>query len=549
MEQITKYDMISVAYRSRLLFRTDAEYREALRVSFETVSAKRDNDNDLEIYYNILNRSCELAVGRTLSDVIHDYVTASRLYRELDWGDRTQMASRKKFCRMLFRLYATAGKRLSGEDLYRFRIKDDDTRLLRTFFPEGVEEAPAANICMIILFAFGIIRPYSDISRSRDISDKETLGALVDMSSLIRLLKEDTPRLGSTAKPIAFDEWLGYVERMTSCPADLSDYPPIRLLSSLTDIARACRALVVSGEQRIESEMLQGLYMHGIWVDDADGGDNRFWIFPDNILGAFCYRRQGLAWELIPYDMKIRRADYAESMYSFILLTPQGNLSYTLSSDRVIPPDQLATGLCRPEAYGTTYDIGRLTLREESLPFPGWLDWHAWQMLSPDDPRYGKFHTALTEIYDPRNPLSAIFQNTYSELIDTANNLIGRDQKYLYVYDRPRKRFRIREKDPGVFTYESDVRGSETLLDLDISEQHPLYAIPVEMERRQYGNPELDRLAEILADASNISEIYILHSESASCPRLVFPSYGTAIALRMADLSRVGVLRLTCRPI
>ncbi|MDE5800863.1 MAG: hypothetical protein K2H74_07580, partial [Paramuribaculum sp.] len=80
MELSYKYDLISAAYRSRLLFRTDAEYRDALRVSFETVTAKRTVERDVDIYYDILDRETRYAVDQSLEDVMGDYLAASRLY-------------------------------------------------------------------------------------------------------------------------------------------------------------------------------------------------------------------------------------------------------------------------------------------------------------------------------------------------------------------------------------------------------------------------------------------------------------------------------------
>lgn len=49
MEQMSKYDVVSVAYKSRFVFRTDVEYREALGASFETIVGKRDSERDMDL--------------------------------------------------------------------------------------------------------------------------------------------------------------------------------------------------------------------------------------------------------------------------------------------------------------------------------------------------------------------------------------------------------------------------------------------------------------------------------------------------------------------
>ncbi|MDE7410811.1 MAG: hypothetical protein K2M94_02090 [Paramuribaculum sp.] len=550
MDTSNKYDLISAAYRSRLLFRTDAEYREVLRVSFETVINKRDMVLDIEVYYGILNRITELTTDKSLDDVIGDYIAASRFYLSLDWGCRSQMASRKKFCRMLFRICATAGRNLSNEEFFKFRIKDDDDRLLKAFFPDGFGGAPAVDICLVVLFAFDVLRPFTDTSRSRDIRDSETIASLLRLRLLMALLKDDSPRLGSMDKPLAFDEWLGSIDNHLSDPDSLSECTPLWLISSLTSTMHACQSLVIVGRQRVESERFQGLYMSGIWIDDADRGQNRFWIFPDNLLGAFCYRRDGMVWQLSPYDFRVCSAQRPDYMDNFILLTPRGNLGYTLSSERVIEPEQIVTGSYEQEFDETTGSIKRLVLYEEPRQFPQWMDWRKWECLSPDDPRYKEYRGVLTDIYDLRSPYSAVFRNSYAELTDIANKLVGHDRKYLYVYDCDHGRYMIKEAVSGRFTYEAESGDDvcmNALFELDITAEHPLYALPVGMARSKYGDTELDKLADILADAENIKEVYIIHSRRSPYPRLVFPAYGVSIGLDMNRLTQAGVMKFTSR--
>ncbi len=162
MDTSTKYELISVAYRSRFLFRSEGEFREAIGVSYETVVNNRESARDIDVYYNIIDRKTEDVAGMSLEEVMGDYLRASEFYLSLDWGDRSQLASRRKFCRMLFRLYATAGLSLTNDEIFKFRMKNDDRRLLGEFFPDGEGEAPAVNVALIVLFAFGVVRPFSE---------------------------------------------------------------------------------------------------------------------------------------------------------------------------------------------------------------------------------------------------------------------------------------------------------------------------------------------------------------------------------------------------
>lgn len=551
MEESNKYGYISVAYRSRFIFRTDAEYREAFGVSFETVVNKRYSERDMRVYYGILNRETTYEMDKSLDDSIVDYTQASKFYLTLDWGDRSQMASRKKFCRMLFRLYATAGKSLSNEEILKFNIKNDDRRLLETFFPDGVDKDPAVDIGLTVLFAFGIIRPWNgDNSRGRDIRDSETAKSLEKLRALVVCLKDDMPRLGSTEKPLVFCDWLNLIEKYQTGKESLSDISPLWLASSMLDISRACRNLVIAEQNRVFGEKFQGIYMYGIWIDDTDRGQTRFWIFPDNMLMALCYRRTGMAWELVPFEFRVRFADDYPYSNNFVLIEPEGDLNYILSPDLFIEDNQFGSGIIEHDFDEETNELTRITLCEDLSRFPGWLDWCSWERLSDDDPRYLEFRSALKAIYDPENPHSAIFTNTAVELTDSLNNLVGQDNKYLYIYDWQPARFMIKERSHARFTYEwEDGRDvtDEALFELDISEEHPLYAIPKFVEKKNYGNRTLDKLADILEDADNINIVSIVHSKRSRTPRIVFADYGVAFALDMDELKSIGVIKLTSR--
>lgn len=340
MNRLSKYDVIAVAYKSRILFATDAEYRRVLGVSFETVVNNRDSSRDTSIYYDILNGECESRIDRSLREVISDYVLASEYFLTVDWGDRTQMSSRKRFCRMLFRLYATAGMELSIDEILKFKIKDDDERLMEIFFPDGATEAPAVDIGFILLFAFGVLKPWTDGDgrRSRDIRPAELERALLKLRDLLDILADDMPRLGSTEKPLAFYEWRETIDACLNDREALAEVDPLWMLYSVMAVTEACRSLVSSEQRRITMDRFQGYDMPGIWIDNADLGRTRFWIFPDNLLVAFCFDRHDSGWQLTPYEFMVLFAP--EGLPDgFILTAPKGNLAHTLTPDTTIDVD------------------------------------------------------------------------------------------------------------------------------------------------------------------------------------------------------------------
>lgn len=546
-----KYPYISVAYKSRFLFCTEAEYREAWGVSFETVAKNRYSGRDMEVYYGILNRKARLFINTPLDDLVDDYAKASQFYLNLDWGDRSQMASRKRFCRMLYRLFATGGRSLTADEIVKFKMKDDDDRLLREFFPDGVGGEPAVSVSYIVLFAFGVVRPWrTDVSRGRDIGDNETMKSLTKLKSLIELLKSDMLRFGSTERPMAFDEWLCEIDsRLKS--GDIGKCCILWIAVTLLTISMACQTMADVEHSRQASESYNRICTGGIWVDDADQGDGRFWIFAHNNIFALCYRRDGVAWEMLPYEFLVRERDDSEDKWAVFMVDCRDDLHYTFSSDMAIELSQLCTGCCEREMDETTGELRKIVMEEDTLPFPSWLTWRQWTRLSPDDERYKEYRSVLNDIYDPLSPHSALFRNAVPEITDGINCLVGRDKKYLYVYDWRPKRSAIKETSPDVFVYEGVDRYNATLdalFEMEISAEHPLYAIPVDMKGKRYGSADLDRMAEIMTDADNIKDVNILHSYLAPHPRLVFTSYGFSISLDMEALQKAGVKKFTSSP-
>lgn len=142
-----------------------------------------------------------------------------------------------------------------------------------------------------------------------------------------------------------------------------------------------------------------------------------------------------------------------------------------------------------------------------------------------------------------------LLDNVAPELTDCYNGLAARDGKYIYVYDWQPRRCVMRQTQEDVYEYvlaPGEERPSGALFELEISEEHPLYAIPQSVERRG-GGWELERFVKMLSDAENIPEAFIVHSSRVRHPRLVFPAYGVTIALDMDALAPLGVKKFTRR--
>ena len=219
------YEVIKSAYRSRLLFRTEAEYRQLVGVSFESIRDSRDDEAALSRYYDILNRECRQQCGENLYAMVAAYIEASEVCagKDFDWMERRQLASRKKFCRWLFRKTSTAGKRMTLDEESRFSPKRCDAKLFEAFYPDGIEGGRAYDLVFVLLITFGVIKPYSlSSARSHDISTEEAAKSCDTMTALVTQLRDDTPQMGVLPKPAVFDISLEQLRQMVA--GNFEDY-------------------------------------------------------------------------------------------------------------------------------------------------------------------------------------------------------------------------------------------------------------------------------------------------------------------------------------
>lgn len=557
---LSKYQIILTAYKSRFIFRTDAEYRKALGVSFETISDRdkapdkdqKETERDMERFYDVLNHECRGLLGDPLEATMIEYIHASEAFQNIDWGERRQIASRKTFCRLLFRLAATGGMELCAEEYLKFKFKDDDLRLINYFYPDGWDNPAPVNIIYIILFSFGVLTPWKGpASRGRDISDKKSIESLRNFLELVSLLKEDIPRIGSLEKPYVFNQWIGILNLHLNDEDLLPEATPLWFTYGMTEIGNACLSLVYPENRRRKGEMLGSLRMPGIWIDDADGGENRFWIFPDNVKGAFCYQREVMGWKLIPYEFNCYDNDDPEYFNSCFFVTPKGNLNLVLTPDLPMDEREMANAgyEVTPDEEGE--EIASVDFHEGPIPLPDWFGWRRFERIKKEDSRYGRLRELLRDIYDPRSSISYISENVASLLTDTVNNIVARDRRYLYISDfRRPDRFLIKENEPDIFTYEFTYANGFpylSLLNLEVSQEHPLYAIPTDIKRKRNMSRRLETFVTMLEDAHNINEAYILRASHPLAPVLFFPSHGISVSLDMDELSGLGVLRFTSR--
>lgn len=534
-----------MAYNSRLLFRSKWEFREALGVSVERGMQK----STVNSVFGKLSRKADRVALVSLDEAVSCYVAASKFYLELDWGDRVHSASRKRFCRLLMRLYVAPGVKVRDTELNKFKLKEADRRLLSTFFPEGFDK-PAVDLGYILLLAFGVIKPWMQDSRGRDISNEETAESLRILKSVILLLQEDMPQPGKMSVPKAFEYTLSEIENHLNNPETLYECTPLWMAFRIDHISHSAMISIKNELKRMGEYHMWIPFLSGIWVDNIDEGKTRFWICALNKKMIFCYQFNGLNWELLPFKLQIYSTEYRSLVEPFVMLHPTGILNEMLAFTDDYDCNYVAKGKCALFEDSSHY-YRRLEIVRFNDKLPEWLDWKYLYRLKSDDPRYEQLRSVLAGIYEPSDTNSVLFSNPYSEIVNTGNNIVGRDKNFIYVHDYQPESEILHELEEGAFFYgEPPCKKSEEWppKDLDISKEHPLYALPMNMECSSSDSRELIRLAEILNNADEIEEAYIFHSPYVANPRLIFPAYGASIELDMEALARLGVLRFTSRP-
>lgn len=343
---MTKYEIIDIAYKSRLFFNTEGEYRELWGVSFETVSDHRDDPKMVGRYYDILDKWCREWIAQSLEEIVEEYSNASEVYLNLNWEGRSQMALRKRFCRMLFRIAATRGRSLSQEEKEIFRYKDGDDNLTAEFFPEGKGEPESISVSFVLLFAFDIVRPgRGTIGKGRDIRKENVRKSLTLFEDLIKLLREDMPTLGSTSKPIAFDETLENIRVAIGDSQDLILCSPLWFYYQLEVVKYACLSIVDMDLRRSVGHNLVAPDLPGIWIDDKDGGKSRFWIFPHNLGETFCYNfnHEKREIDLYPVNFSVATAPSVDQLRNGVIISAKGVTKVVCNPDGKLERSEIAT--------------------------------------------------------------------------------------------------------------------------------------------------------------------------------------------------------------
>ncbi|MDE7160960.1 MAG: hypothetical protein K2O24_09005 [Muribaculaceae bacterium] len=553
------FDVIKLAYRSRLLFRTEAEYYALTGVSFETIQDHHTDEEEMGKYYHVLNRECYFQCDETLRTMVRSYLKMSRMCggRDFDWGKRKHIGLRKKFCRWLFRTSTAEVCRVTVEEEQKFKSQDCDGRLVEAIFPDGMTGRGRIDLIFLLLITFGVIPPMTD-SRGRDMPDKK-LGEQIDaMTDLVRELRDDFPEVGVLSVPVIFNIIMEDLEQKAADmddPAERAECSVARFWYMLSRIEDACR--FVSSPQHISDSRISndGYIMPGIWVDDHDEGRTRFWIFPDNKLMAFCYHDTGRGWQLEPFEFGFPTSQEDDEPGGVcVIATSEGNRQMI---------ESLKGNMRQSEIVSASYDLddeekywpfGKISFKCHTREHPEWFDWTCFRRLAGDDIRHGGFKEVLKDIYDPESPQSVLLSNIGDFMTDAENALVAIDREFIYVtasVSKCRYILTCRDTDNGErYRYEPASGGGVedlNLLNVEISEDAPLYLLP------RFRKPENRLSASRLRFAEAVRNVDLEHQITIypmrKCPGgvLCLNNFSLMIPLEPEVLKEYGIRKIVSR--
>ncbi|MCH5347261.1 MAG: hypothetical protein J1E63_09135 [Muribaculaceae bacterium] len=560
MIELTQYNVIEIAWRGRLLFNKEAEYEEFLGIKFDAIkeAQEKGNTEKIDLYYMALDRECHQQCGESLRLLVYNYLKASETTDEnsFSWGDVCRdLRVRKRFYRWLFLKSCITNMRLDAETEDNLKVYENESaykELLKRFYPEGTESYYDIDPIFGILMAFDVVKPRlfhnKQSARARDITQEATVKSLENLLKLIDVLRDDMPIHGIIDKPLSFSQSSALIERILNDrdEEELAECTVARIWKTLDEIQNDC--IVCSSPESIDihSTSISFYKMPGIWIDDSDNGKTRFWVFPDNMFFAFCFVLDGVQWILIPYEFASWENDDSGMNDKCFWATYEANRQLIFSDKHLAAANQVAI-VNYERLFDDNGEFTELTFSLDGEK-PGWMDWSSFKRLDYDDERFRYFLDIVERIYKRGGTeLSMIFENRGAFMTDVFNCLVAIDRKYLYVTDQISSRFYLTyDKNTHAFEYENDKKEeTESLLDIEISADRPLYLIPRDKKPKITDQKHI-RFSEAVANTLLDHQISVYHGKGKRA--LCLNEFSISIRLDdEATVESLGIKQVTSR--
>ena len=478
-----QYQLLDTIIKSRLLAFDDDGYEDLMMMDVDSFRKRyRDaSDEKLKTIMKTFADAFEEMDAFGPEYMIDSYMEASDAFNSVgfDWGRNKQLATRRKFCRWMFRQAY-----LNNPELHEgaYTPKKEDWELYRRFKPEADGDRESIDIVFMMLLAFQVIRPfgsdsmralkYASASRSRE-----------RMIELLEILDEELPVFGVTKNLHSIKHAL---DALRDPELDDDSFPPAALWGMLRNVALDLQTNSSPAELLDSHVELNGYVMAGIWIDDSPAGHRRFWVFPNNKLMAFCFSFRNREWVLEPYEFVFSKLEHEyEFADTCAMATTRGNsqaiLNGKIEEDELV---RLSYELEDRDDEGQFQTI-RFAL-ESGFEYPYWMDWRSFRRLSLEDSLAVEYADVIEAIYRGSEMLRDFgYRNIAPWLTDSQDSLVGLDCDFLYLIDSSFDRNGYLEKVSGEGEYplydycvEFSMRNKGFgLFGVEISEEQPIYVV------------------------------------------------------------------------
>jgi hypothetical protein len=465
------FDVVNAIRKSQLLFTSDDDFLQSLGCSDKTLKRNKDDSKYYEHILDILDKHCLELTECPIDYIYHLYKKASEVYINKDiWGTFWKTTSKKKFCLGLFcKKYLPDYGKIKG-------VKDMDSdavkAVIENFITKDLDEK--VDICFLLLLSYGIINP---IDEKIDLTDQIYM---LNMKELLEEFQENLPIVGVFKSNPAINYNCIKIDQMI---ANNDDMCVAEYWCTLSDIAYSLHVCSSPNAHADTHIVPVGYRMPGIWIDDKDKGETKFWIFPENRLMAFCFEQNKAIYKLKVYEFAFYQDEFEEDFVDRCMIcTLKGNEEILFSYKSKASDDEKFIANCEFDVDND--QLNKITFTSVNGRYPYWMSWRSFEKLNLDCEMYKKYSKVATNFASNREILDS---GNVNWLINSINSLIAIDEKYIYLSDTkeliPHK---IKDRRNGRYTYEpaEDNLNARNLLDVKIDEQTPMYVMPRILDKK-----------------------------------------------------------------
>lgn len=427
------FQLLDTIIKSRLLSFDDDGYVDLLKMDVDSFRKRYKNASNekLETILNEFMEAFELVDAFGPEYMISSYMKASDAFNSIDfdWGKNKQLATRRKFCRWMFR-----HAYLNNPDLHEdpYSPKKEDWELFSHFKPDTEDDGESIDIVFTMLLTFQVIRPFGTDS-IRALKYSSPIETRDNMMELLEVLQKDLPTFGVNKNLHSIKRAL---DVLNDPQYDENPLPPAALWGMLNNVSLELKVNSSPAELLDSHVELNGYSMPGIWVDDAKVSQKRFWVFPNNKLMAFCFYLKNREWILEPYEFVFTKLEYEHEFdNTCVIATTRGNIQVFMHGK--IEDSEIVRLRYTLEDRDDEGDFQTIRFELESgVDYPYWMNWRSFRRLPLEHELTTEYREILNKIFHKSEMLrSFYYRNIGSWITDSHDCVVGLDSEFLYLSD------------------------------------------------------------------------------------------------------------------